>query len=321
MKIKEMFKLVNHRSLFFLIIIILMMMLASCGNNTSQVSKNPANYDTPKKGKIYISVDETFKPVIDSQIKVFQNSFPEAEIIADYKSEAECLRDLENDSTRMVIVTRGLTKEESKGFKEKLRFTPSWGLIAYDAIAVVLNKKSKLDYLSTSEIKSMLNGTAGGDYEIVLDGLSATSTVRYAKDSLLKGEALGPKVVAAKSSEAVIEYVQKNENAIGLIGVSWVGDNEDDQQVRFLQSVKLARLRCETCPEEEYALPFQANIALGKYPFVRGIFYILKENYEGLGRGFVNFLIYERGQLIFKRAYLLPGRMEFSVRNMEVKEQ
>lgn len=321
MKIKMMFNTVNNKNKLLSISLILLTVLISCTNNGAERTKDPSKYDTPKKGRIYISVDETFKPVIDSQIKVYQVSFPETEIIAEYKSEAECLRDLENDSTRMVIVTRGLTREETKGFKEQLRFAPSWGLIAYDAMAVVLNKKSKLDYLSTAEIRSMLNGTAGGDYEIVMDGLSATSTVRYAIDSLLKGEKLGPKVVAAKSSEEVIDYVQKNENAVGLVGVSWVGDKEDDQQLKFLQTVKIARIKCETCPEEEYVLPYQGNIALGKYPFIRGIFYILKENFEGLGRGFVNFLIYERGQLVFKRAYLLPARMEFQVRNMEVKEQ
>jgi phosphate transport system substrate-binding protein len=315
-----MFKIAKHISKLSSLSLILLTVLISCSNNGTEETKNSSTNDTPKKGTIYISVDETFKPVIDSQIKVYQGSFPETEIIAEYKSEAECLRDLENDSTRMVIVTRGLTREETKGFKEQLRFAPSWGLIAYDAMAVVLNKKSKLDYLSTAEIRSMLNGTAGGDYEVVMDGLSATSTVRYAIDSLLKGEKLGPKVVAAKSSEEVIAYVQKNENAVGLVGVSWVGDKEDDQQVKFLQSVKVARIKCETCPGEEYVLPYQGNIALGKYPFIRGIYYILKENYEGLGRGFVNFLIYERGQLIFKRAYLLPARMEFRVRNMEVKE-
>jgi phosphate transport system substrate-binding protein len=52
-----------------------------------------------------------------------------------------------------------------------------------------------------------------------------------------------------------------------------------------------------------------------RYPLVRGLYYILKENYDGLGSGFSNFLIYEKGQLIFKRAYLGPAKMNFSVRN------
>src|SRR5687767_8142570 len=80
-----------------------------CGNN--QV---PDNRDTTTRGTIHISVDESFKPIIDSQIRVFESSYPNAKIIAHYKAEAECLKDLDNDSIRMVIVTRALSKSEEK---------------------------------------------------------------------------------------------------------------------------------------------------------------------------------------------------------------
>ena len=56
--------------------------------------------ETPLSGTIRISVDESFKPVIDSQLKVFESSFPNARILVEYKSEAACLRDLAGDSTR-----------------------------------------------------------------------------------------------------------------------------------------------------------------------------------------------------------------------------
>jgi hypothetical protein len=66
------------------------------------------------KGEISISVDESFKPVITEQIKVYESSYPEAHIQASYKSEADCFRDLQTDSTRMIIVSRGLNADESK---------------------------------------------------------------------------------------------------------------------------------------------------------------------------------------------------------------
>ena len=56
-------------------------------------------YDSPVKGKIFISADESFKPVIEEQIKVYESSHPETHIEASYKPEAECLRDLQKDST------------------------------------------------------------------------------------------------------------------------------------------------------------------------------------------------------------------------------
>jgi phosphate transport system substrate-binding protein len=37
----------------------------------------------------------------------------------------------------------------------------------------------------------------------------------------------------------------------------------------------------------------------------------MKENYLGLGTGFKNFMMLERGQLIFRRAFLAPAKMDF----------
>ena len=41
--------------------------------------------DTTNSGTIHISVDESFEPVIDSQIQVFEALYPKAKIIAEYK--------------------------------------------------------------------------------------------------------------------------------------------------------------------------------------------------------------------------------------------
>jgi phosphate transport system substrate-binding protein len=46
----------------------------------------------------------------------------------------------------------------------------------------------------------------------------------------------------------------------------------------------------------------------------------LKENYSGLGRGFVNFMTGQKGQLIFKQAYLVPGRLALQVRQANISE-
>lgn len=294
------------------------MVLSACGGGGSTIPGN-AN-ESPTNGTIRISVDESFKPIIDSQIKVYEASFPNTKIIAEYKPEAECLRDLQNDSTRMVIVTRGLTQAETEGFESKLSFKPAWGILAYDAVALVLNKDAKDSVFTMADVRDMLKGVSHYKYKLVMDGLSATSTVRFALDSVLKGQPLGKNVVAAKSSPEVIDYVSKDPNAIGFIGVSWIGNRDDDNQLSFMKNVKIASLECEHCDDKPFTKPYQANIAMGRYPLIRGLYYILKENYNGLGKGLVSFMIYERGQLIFKRAYLLPGRMSFEVRNMKITQ-
>jgi phosphate transport system substrate-binding protein len=281
-------------------------------------SSGPAKpHETTTTGTIHISVDETFKPVIDSQIKVFEALYPEAHIIVQYKPEAECLRDLNVDSIRMVIVTRGLSEAEETTLTNKLSFKPSYGAIAYDAIAVIVNTQVKDTTFNMPDIRSIAKGTSGYKYKMLLDGKTATSTVRYVVDSLLKGQPLSNNVVAAQNTEGVIDYVSKNQDAIGLLGVSWIGNKDDTTQRSFLKKVKIAKIECKGC-NGTYVDPVQYNIAYDRYPMIRPLYYILKENYDGLGNGFANFLIYEKGQKIFNRAYLLPARMHLETRNVQI---
>ncbi len=294
-----------------LLICIIMYTFSSCNGPHERTDT-----DTPKKGVIHISVDESFEPVIDSQIQVYEALYPGAKIIAEYKPEAECFRDLIKDSTRMIIVTRGLTDQEEKFYRDSFSYSPIWDKVANDAVAIVVNNNSKDTILTLEKIRGILDGTTADKEIAVFDGLSATSTVRYAIDSILKGKSFDPKkVFAAKSSLDVINYVSSNDNAIGFVGVSWIGNKEDTSQLSFLKKVKIAAIECTTCDGKPFVKPYQANIMLHRYPLVRGLYYILKENYDGLGGGFANFLIYEKGQLIFRRAYLGPAKMNFSIRS------
>lgn len=276
--------------------------------------------ETLSSGTIHISVDESFKPVIDSQISVFMASYPNANIIAHYKPEAECLKDLQYDSIRMVIVTRGLSENEVNFYRDTLGYAPRFGKMASDAIAVVVNKKATDSLFVVSDLRGMLSGTLPSKKKFVMDGLSATSTVRFMMDSILRGDKLSSNVKAANTSEEVIDFVSNNEDAIGFVGVSWIGNKEDSTQLSFLNKVRIAGMGCERCTESVYVKPYQANIVMKRYPLVRGLYYILKENYAGLGSGFANFLTMERGQLIFKRAYLAPSKMALQVRRMDMEE-
>lgn len=289
------------------------MLLIMCG--ISCKSKESTEYDTPKKGTINISVDETFKPVIEEQIKVYQSSYPEAHIVASYKSEADCLRDLQKDSTRMIIIAKGLTDEEGALFKQRLSYKPNWAILAYDAVSVIINANSKDSVYTIARIKSLLTDSSGKK-EVIVDGNNATSTVRYLLDSVLKGTAFGNNVRAVNGSKAVLDYVAKNENAIGFVGSSWVGNEEDPEQVKYFDKIHFALIECKSCGSDIFAKPSQSTLSNGQYPLVRPLYYVLKENSTGLGTGFVNFLSLERGQLIFRRANLVPAKMQFNVRKV-----
>lgn len=286
-------------------------------------AKQAVVFDTPTSGTIQISVDESFKPVIEEQVKVFEATTPGTKINAIYKPEAECLKDLFTDSaTRMVIVTRGLTYKEARYFDDTLHYVPRSEKLASDAVAVVVNANSTDTTFTLQQLQQLLTGEANSNKKIVFDGLTATSAVRFAMDSILKGKKFdNNKVQAAKNSREVLNYVAGDENAVGFVGISWIGNPEDTAQLNMLRKVKIAYIRCDVCIDSPYVKPTQASIMSRRYPLVRGLYYILKENYSGLGSGLASFMQYERGQLIFRRAYLQPGVISFDVRQVIVNEK
>ena len=276
--------------------------------------------DTRDKGTINISVDESFKPVIDAQVMVYEADHPDAKIRVNYKPEAECLKDLMVDSVRMIIATRMINDEERNFLVDSLKVSPDQMMIAHDAIAVILHPDEENYRFTMKDIRDILQGRFKKNLIPVFDGLKATSTVRFIVDSVLRGDTLTSKALAARSSEEVIDYVSKNPAAVGFVGVSWIGNKDDPKQQSFLTKVRLAEIECKGLPNQ-YVEPIQVNIYNGLYPMTRELVFILKENHRGLGYGFSTFMTTERGQLIFRRAYLVPGYLPFLVRPTKLRDE
>lgn len=277
--------------------------------------------DTGSSGTIHISVDESFKPIIEEQIQVFQSAYPKAKIIAHYKPEADCWNDLLNDSTRMVIVTKKITTDEASYYADSLGLYPQSDLLANDAVALVVNRNAPDSVFTKEEVAGMLLGTGKLPYKLVFDGVKATSTVRYAIDSILKGKLFNTSIItAARNSSEVVEYIAENPGYVGFVGVSWIGNPEDSKQLELLKKVRIAWLPCDSCDEADtYTKPWQEDILTKRYPYTREIYYVLKENHTGLGKAFVNFMNSDRGQLIFRRGYLVPARRIFIMRETQLK--
>ena len=291
-------------------------LLAGC---RSYKSKENQLSDTPDRGTIHISVDESFRPVIDEQVKVYESNHPGTSIIVDYKPEAECLKDLLVDSVRMIIATRRYTPNEKKLVSDSLKVGLYSMVVARDAVALIMNPSVAEDSLNMTEVKEILQGKFRKNLIPVFDGVKATSTVRFIIDSVLRGDTLTRKAIAGRTSEGVIDYIAGTENAIGFIGYSWVGDKDDTLQQKFLKKVKIIPLK-STYSEGGVVRPGPWSISTGSYPLVRDLVYILKEKHHGLGNGFADFMSGQRGQLIFRRSYLVPAQLDFSVRMARLKE-
>ncbi len=295
------------RSILSMIITVLM--FTACAEN-----KPLQPLESTSEGTISITVEESFRSFMNQELKVFASSFPKAIIKVQYKSEIECFKDLAEDSTRMIFVTRGLNKAEQANYKNQLGFAPTFGILAYNAIAVVIHKNAKDSILTLQDLQDRLTGKIA--QQVVMDGDHLTGIIRFLMDSLVKTNKLGKNVMAAHGSKEVINFLKDNPKAIGFVGVNWIGDDYDPSQVKDRLQLKMAKIECTLCAEKGlFAAPSQATISLGQYSLSLPVYYILKENAPGLGSGLLNFMSLERGQLIFRRAFLVPAKMGFQKRN------
>ena len=293
-----------------------LLLMAGCKSYREKEEELP---DNRYKGSINVSADESFKPVIDEMVQVYESNYPGAKINVQYKAEAECLKDMLTDSIRIIIATRTYNADERSLMIDSMKVSPRSMVVARDGIAVIVNPKAPDSLFRMNDIRQILTGRFKKNLIPVFDGLKATSTVRFIIDSVLRGDTLTSKALAARSSEGVLDYVSKNPNAIGFIGVSWIGNPEDTSQLSFLKKVRVASLESRDIPDA-FVKAYQANIYIHRYPVVRDLVYILKENYKGLGTGFANFMSGEIGQLIFKRAYLAPMQKRFGIRPVKLNE-
>lgn len=275
--------------------------------------------DTPEQGSVWISADESFRPIVEELVQSYQAHHPQTHLNVQYKPEADCFRDLFVDSIRLVIVTRRPSANEEKWLTDSVGGITRSRAVARDGIAVLAHPSNPKSVWTTRDLRTLLSGKINNTLIPVVDGLKATSTVRFLVDSVLKGESPSANLMAARTSQAVIEYVAEHPNVIGFVGVSWIGNREDSLQRRWQSRVKMLRIANDKFPDYT-SLPDQVNVYTRLYPLTRDITYILRERHEGLATGLARFMESEVGQLIFKRAYLAPLLKDFGYRPVKLQD-
>jgi phosphate transport system substrate-binding protein len=270
--------------------------------------------DNQTTGSIAISIDETYRPVMEEQIKIFEGRNLRAKINASYKPEADCIKDFMEDTTRLIFITRPLSQNEKQECLAKKIVVSRELPLVRDAIAFIVNKNSTSEFTQTAFF-NILKG--GDDHQIVFDNQNS-STLRYVQDSILRGAEMTKNKSAAKGCEDVIAYVQTNPKAIGVIGVTWIADNVSDKADAFLNKINVVGILPYNDSITRYRKPIHAYIANQEYPYCREMYFISKENHIGLGTGFANYLGRE-GQLVFDKNRLFPLQFDVRVKPIRVK--
>lgn len=285
--------------------------------------------DTYTSGVIAIAVDESFQPIVQEEIDVFEGVYPLAGIVPRYTTEVDAINLLLKDSVRLVIATRTLTPKEMNSFHSR-KFFPREIKLATDGLAFIVNRKNSDSIISVRDIKRMLTGEAKNwkdiypasplnAIQLVFDNKNS-STVRFAADSICKGKPLSTDLKALKNNQEVINYVAHTPEAIGVIGVNWLGNRSDTTNLSFRKEIRVMAVSTENKATLDNSYkPYQAYLFYGDYPLVRNIYVLLNDPRNALPWGFSSFLTSDRGQRIILKSGLVPATQP--VRVVDVKDK
>lgn len=297
--------------------------LAACG------PKNTGDGQTLYSGEISIAVDESLKPIVEEELQVYLAMTPEATVTPIYCSEVEAINLFIKDSVRLVIANRRLTDSEVASFNLR-KFFPESIRFAVGGIALITNKQNPDTIISVNQLRNILTGKITdwkglnqssklGDLQVVFDNPNS-GTIRYAIDSICKGGQLSDKMKALSRNDEVIDFVSKNKNALGIIGVNWIGNDNDSTRLTFNESVNVMGVTSSVRPTPDNCVwPYQAYLALKTYPLTHDIFILINDPRGALPTGLLTFLTSDKGQRIVLKSGLVPATQP--VRLVNVKDE
>lgn len=295
----------------YLSLSLVLLMLLSC-NRKAKVDSIP---ETRTSGTTTLLVDESFARILDDQITVFQNDYPNANVSTVLGNENEIMPKFLNREIKMIVLSRMLTKDEEDYYKQK-QIPIDIDRFAIDGIALITNHTNIDTNITVQEVYDIMKGE-NKSKKLVFDNANS-STIRYFIDSAKISALPKSGVYTLTSNNDVIKYVAEHKDYIGVVGVNWllenntaVSDYRDKVAIMGVKNLKGKK------GDDGFYKPVQKNLINGVYPFLRNVYIVNCEGRDGLGTGFANWLNSPRGQLIVLKSGLGPHETiprEFNLR-------
>ncbi|MFI3267814.1 MAG: PstS family phosphate ABC transporter substrate-binding protein [Rikenellaceae bacterium] len=174
-------------------------------------------------------------------------------------------------------------------------------VIAYDAIAVVINPANKVTNLTREQLESIFTGkitnwkeVGGDDLKIVVYSRETSSgTYEFFKESVLAKKNYMSSVLSMPATGAIMQSVTQTKGAIGYVGLAYLNDDVKAVHVSYDQG-------------KTFVAPSVANAKNKTYPIVRPLLYYYVESNAAKAKPFIDFVLSDKGQTIVSAKGYVP---------------
>ncbi|WP_299178186.1 PstS family phosphate ABC transporter substrate-binding protein [uncultured Chryseobacterium sp.] len=259
--------------------------------------KKDENVPTYSKGNLTVFTDESFKSVTEALTEGYMINYPETHFKVETKKEDLGFLDLLNGKTKIIVMSRTLSKQEIKAYEDKvdLKYLPA--KFAADAVVFVVPKNSPRTKITMAEIQSELSSE---DKNFIFDGTNS-SNLNFVAEKLKK-QPRDLKFSIIPGNQNIIEQLDKYPNKIGVIGLNTFSRPYDKNAEKLREMVKI--LPVESNGKEYF--PDSDGLREMKYPFTRVLYFLTSEGNFSIANGFIRYSCTQLGQMIVEKEGLQP---------------
>ena len=226
-----------------IVCIISILVLSSCTGRGTRVLD-----ETPTRGNIKITVDESFQPLLDTEVFTFTHLYTNASVTPQYKPEYDVINDYMDDSVKVIVTSKKLTDSQVQYLRES-QIVARTTTFAYDALALVTHKTNRDTLINYNIIKDIFLGKITrwneinpksklGDIQVIFDN-TKSGNIRYFKELFEIQDKLQDNFFAVNSNPEVIDFVSRNPNSLGIVSVNWISDKDDSLSMSFVKKINV----------------------------------------------------------------------------------
>lgn len=251
-----------------------------------------------------IKGSDTLLPLTQELSESYLKRNPASEIVVTGGGTGVGLASLLENTTDIAMASRRVKFGEKMKFA-KAGFDMIEEVVAYDALAVVVNPENPVNELTREQLEGIFRGkitnwkeVGGEDLRIVVYSRETSSgTYEFFKESVLHNKNYMSGVLSMPATGAVIQSVRQTKGAIGYIGLAYLNPYVKALAVSYDGG-------------RRYVLPSVKNASDGTYPIVRPLYYYYDVEKAAMVQPFVSFIKSADGQCMVEKRGFVPVRNE-----------
>lgn len=249
---------------------------------------------------------DTLLPLTQELAEQYLKKEPDAEVIVTGGGSGVGIAALPENTTDIAMASRQIKFSEKMKFAE-LGLDAEEVVVAYDALAVVVNPSNPVDGLTREQLEAIFRGkitnwkdVGGEDRKIVVYSRETSSgTYEFFKESVLENKNYMSSILSMPATGAIIQSVRQTKGAIGYIGLAYLNPYVKPLAVSYDGGA-------------HYAVPSVETAADGSYPIVRPLYYYYDSRKEAQVSPFISYVLSLKGQESVLEQGFIPVKMEES---------